>query len=173
MPRHPLTYIALGWLGLLVLGANAGASIPDGLGMTVFFVTFASIVYLYVRMCRRWPIAGWLALGFFAGLFGWQRPVYVHTEVTVDDEGNEVTVYDDSCDAAHDTYCDSGGSSDHGKTEMSNALSKLLAARAKQPAPSGTTHNVVTSRVVNPAEAAVAAGCEHSVTTIPRSSTFT
>ena len=72
----------------------------------------ASIVYLYVRLCRRWPIAGWLAFGFFAGLFGWQRPVYVHTEVTVDDEGNEVTVYDDNCDAAtDDTYYDDGGGS--------------------------------------------------------------
>ena len=103
-----MAYLAIAWLVGLMLAANAGASIPDGLGMTVFFVTFASIVYLYIRMCRRWPIAGWLALGFFAGLFGWQRPIYVHNEVTVDDEGNEVTVYDDSCD---DTYCDSGGSS--------------------------------------------------------------
>ena len=69
--------------------------------MTVLGLTFASIVYLYVRLCRRWPAAGWLAFGFFAGLFGWQRPVYVHTEVSVDDEGNEVTVYDDNCDAAY------------------------------------------------------------------------
>ena len=107
-----MTYIALGWLAVLVLAANAGIPTPDGFGMTVFGLTLASIGYLYVRLCRRWPAAGWLAFGFFAGLFGWQRPVYVHSEVTVDDEGNEVAVYDDCDAAADDTYCDSGGSSD-------------------------------------------------------------
>ena len=107
-----MAYLAIAWLVGLVLAANAGASIPDGLGMTVVGLTLASFVYLYVRLCRRWPIAGWLAFGFLAGLFGWQRPVYVHTEVTVDDEGNEVTVYDDNCDAAtDDTYYDDGGGS--------------------------------------------------------------
>jgi hypothetical protein len=65
----PLVF-ALGWLGLLVLAANAGASIPDGLGLTVFFVTLWSLGYLYFRLCRRWPIAGWLGLGFLVGLFG-------------------------------------------------------------------------------------------------------
>jgi hypothetical protein len=114
MPRrsNPLTYLALGWLGLLVLGANAGVSVSDGFGMTVLMVTLASCVYLYVRLCRRWPAFGWLELGLLAGLFGWQRPVYVHTEVTVDDEGNEVTVYDSNCDAAtNDGYVDDGGGS--------------------------------------------------------------
>ena len=38
----PLIF-ALGWLGLLVLAVNAGASIPDGLGLTVFFVTLWSL----------------------------------------------------------------------------------------------------------------------------------
>jgi hypothetical protein len=109
MPRHPLTYIALAWLALLMLAAHAGIPAPDGFGPVIVWLTLASVIYLFVRMCRRWPVAGWLALGFFAGLFGWQRPVYVHSEVTVDDEGNETTVYDDNCD---DTYCDSGGSSD-------------------------------------------------------------
>ena len=105
-------YLALGWLGPLVLAANAGIPAPDGLGLAILGLTFASIVYLYVRLCRRWPIAGWLGFGFFAGLFGWSRPVYVHTEVTVDGEGNEVTVYDDNCDAAtDDTYYDDGGGS--------------------------------------------------------------
>jgi hypothetical protein len=107
-----MSYVALGWLVFLVLGANAGIPVPDGLGLVVVGLTLWSIVYLYARLCRRFPAAGWVALGFFAGLFGLSRPVYVHTEVTVDDEGNEVAVYDD-CDAAtDDTYCDSGGSSD-------------------------------------------------------------
>jgi hypothetical protein len=72
MPRcsNLLTYVALGWLALLVLAANAGASVPDGLGLIVVGLTFASIVYLYVRLCRRWPAAGWLRLGFLVGLFG-------------------------------------------------------------------------------------------------------
>jgi hypothetical protein len=106
------TILALGWLALLVLAVNAGASIPDGLGLAVFFATLASVVYLYVRLCRRFPVFGWLAFGFLAGVFGWQRPVYVYNEVTVDDEGNEVAVYDDNCDAASDdTYYDDGGGS--------------------------------------------------------------
>ena len=107
-----MAYLALAWLGGLVLMAHSGVAVPDGFGMTVLGLTFGSVVYLYIRLVRRWPIAGWLAFGFFAGLFGWQRPVYVHTEVTVDDEGNDVTVYDDNCDAAtDDTYYDDGGGS--------------------------------------------------------------
>jgi hypothetical protein len=105
-----MAYLAIAWLVGLMLAANAGASIPDGFGMTVLGLTLWSLGYLYYRLCKHWPAAGWLAFGFFAGLFGWSRPVYVHTEVTVDDEGNEVTVYDDSCDAAiDDTYYDDGG----------------------------------------------------------------
>jgi hypothetical protein len=114
MPRrsNPLTYLALGWLVALVLAANAGIPAPDGLGLAIVAMTLWSLVYLYIRLVRRWPIAGWLAFGFLAGLFGWQRPVYVHTEVTVDDEGNETTIYD-NCDAAtDDTYYDGGSSSD-------------------------------------------------------------
>jgi hypothetical protein len=37
-----MTYLALAWLAGLMLAANAGASIPDGLGLTVFFVTLWS-----------------------------------------------------------------------------------------------------------------------------------
>ena len=72
MPRrsNPLTYLALGWLGLLVLAANAGVSVPDGFGTTVFFLTICSVGFLYFWACRRRPIAGWLMLGFFVGLFG-------------------------------------------------------------------------------------------------------
>ena len=29
---------------------------PDGFGLVVVGLTFASVVYLFVRMCRRWPI---------------------------------------------------------------------------------------------------------------------
>jgi hypothetical protein len=107
-----MTYLALGWLAVLVLAANAGASVPDGFGLVVVGLTLASVVYLFVRMCRRWPVFGWLAFGLLAGVFGWSRPVYVRTEVTVDDEGNEVTVYDNCYAASDDTCCDSGGSSD-------------------------------------------------------------
>jgi hypothetical protein len=56
----------------------------------------------------RWPTAGRLGLGFFAGVFGASRPIYIRNEITDDDDGNEVAVYD-NCDA--DAYCD-GGSSD-------------------------------------------------------------
>ena len=65
-----MAYLAIAWLVGLMLAANAGASIPDGFGMTVFGLTLASVVYLYVRLCRRWPIAGWLGLGLIVGLFG-------------------------------------------------------------------------------------------------------
>jgi hypothetical protein len=53
-----------------MLAANAGASIPDGLGMTVFFATVWSLGFLYFRACRRWPVVGWLGLGLLIGLFG-------------------------------------------------------------------------------------------------------
>jgi hypothetical protein len=89
-----------------VLVAYAGASIPDGFGLAVFGATLWALVYLYIRLCRRFPIAGWIGLGFLAGVFGWERPVYIRNEVTVDDEGNEVAAVTD------DTYCDSGASSD-------------------------------------------------------------
>jgi hypothetical protein len=65
-----MTYVAIAWLVGIMLAANAGASIPDGLGMTVFFVTLWSLGYLYFRLCRRWPVVGWLGLGLIVGLFG-------------------------------------------------------------------------------------------------------
>ena len=61
-------YFALGWLGLLVLAANAGVAVPDGLGLVVVALTLWAIGYLYYRLCRRWPIAGWLGLGFLVAL---------------------------------------------------------------------------------------------------------
>ena len=72
MPRRSnlLTYVALGWLVALVLAANAGIPVPDGFGMTVFFLTLWSLGFLYFRLCRRWPVVGWLALGLIVGLFG-------------------------------------------------------------------------------------------------------
>jgi hypothetical protein len=63
-------YLALGWLGLLVLTANAGVPVPDGFGLAILAMTLWSVGYLYFRLCRRWPIAGWLGLGFIVGLFG-------------------------------------------------------------------------------------------------------
>jgi hypothetical protein len=97
MPRHPLTYFALGWLGLLVLAANAGASIPDGFGMTVFFVALWSLGFLFFRACRRWPVFGWLALGFIAGLFG--GGYHSHTTYVVEREYDDSDCVDrDSCD---------------------------------------------------------------------------
>ena len=65
-----MTYAALAWLVGLLLAANAGASIPDGFGMAVFFVTLCALGFLYFRACRRWPVFGWLGLGLLVGLFG-------------------------------------------------------------------------------------------------------
>jgi hypothetical protein len=87
-------YIAIGWLGLLVLAANANVPVPDGFGMAILAMTLWSVVYLYIRLCRRWPLAagrwplaGWLALGFLAGLFGSRSSVatiYEHDDECVD-----------------------------------------------------------------------------------------
>jgi hypothetical protein len=63
-------YLALGWLGFLVLAANAAIPVPDGFGLVVVGLTLWSFGYLYFRLVRRWPIAGWLGLGFIVGLFG-------------------------------------------------------------------------------------------------------
>jgi hypothetical protein len=97
MPRHPLTYIALGWLALLVLGANAGIPAPEGFGPVLVWLTLASVIYLFVRMCRRWPIFGWLAFGFVAGLFG--AGYHSHTTTFVEREYDHVEcdTYD-NCD---------------------------------------------------------------------------
>jgi hypothetical protein len=105
-------YFAFGWLAALVLAAHAGVSVPDGFGLAILVLTLWSVVYLYVRLCRRWPIAGWIGLGFLAGLFGASRPIYIRNEITVDDDGNEVAVYDDNCDAVIDDAYYDGGSSD-------------------------------------------------------------
>ena len=52
-----------------------------------------------------------LFFSFLAGLFGWSRPqVYVHTDVTVENDGYSID--GDNCDyAADDTYYDGGGDS--------------------------------------------------------------
>ena len=57
-----MTYVALAWLVGLMLAANAAASIPDGFGMTVFFVTLWSLIFVFqglpplagVRLARAW-----------------------------------------------------------------------------------------------------------------------
>jgi hypothetical protein len=105
--------LALGWLAVFALAVHLGVPVPDGLGWMVFFVTLWALGFLYFRLCRRFPAFGWIGLGFFAGVFGASRPIYIRNEITVvDDEGNEVAAYDDSCDAAaDDSYYDGGGSS--------------------------------------------------------------
>src|SRR3954469_14274796 len=72
MPRRSnlLTYVALGWLALLVLAVNAGVPVPEGLGLAIVGLTFWALGVLYFRAFRRWPVFGWLALGIVAGLFG-------------------------------------------------------------------------------------------------------
>ena len=96
--NNPLLIFALGWLVVLVLAANAGMSVPDGLGLTVLGLTLASIVYLYVRLCRRWPVFAWAGLGFLAGLFG--GGYYSHHTTTVIERE-----YDDS-DCVDRDVCD-------------------------------------------------------------------
>jgi hypothetical protein len=84
-------YLALGWLAGLMLAANAGIPTPDGSALPIVALTLWSLGYLYYRLCRRWPIAGWLMLGFFVGLFGGSS--HSHTTTFVERE------YDDSnCD---------------------------------------------------------------------------
>jgi uncharacterized membrane protein AbrB (regulator of aidB expression) len=80
MPRrsNPLTYLALGWLVALVLAAHAGIPAPDGFGLAILALTIWSLGYLYYRLCRRWPLAGWLMLGFFVGLFGGSSAATTH-----------------------------------------------------------------------------------------------
>src|SRR4051812_26716972 len=90
MPHHPLTYIALGWLVVLIFAAHAAVPAPEGFGPVIVWLTLASVVYLFVRMCRRWPIFGWLALGFVAGLFG--AGYHSHTTTLVERE------YEPECD---------------------------------------------------------------------------
>ena len=58
-----------------------------------------------------------LLWGFLAGLFGWPRPVHVHTNVIVD-AASEAETYDNDCDCDCDasdyvddvSYDDSGSS---------------------------------------------------------------
>lgn len=90
--------LALSWLAVLVLAANAGASIPDGFGLAVFGMTLWALAYLYVRLCRRWPIAGWLGLGFIVGLFG--GGYHSHTTTYVERE------YEPECDSYDRADCD-------------------------------------------------------------------
>jgi hypothetical protein len=94
--RAIMTYIALGWLVTLVLAANAGASIPDGFGMTVFFVTLWALGFLYFTACRRWPVFGWLGLGFLVGLFG--GGYHSHTTTVVEREYDGDCIDRDGCD---------------------------------------------------------------------------
>jgi hypothetical protein len=98
MPRrfNPLTCVALGWLGLLVLAVNAGVPAPDGFGLVVVGLTLWSLGYLYYRMCQCWPIAGWLAFGFVAGLFG--GGYHSHTTTVVERVDDSDCIDRDNCD---------------------------------------------------------------------------
>ena len=92
-----MTYLALAWLGLLVLAANSGVGVPDGFGLAVFGLTLASLIYLYARLCRRWPVFAWAGLGFLAGLFG--GGYYgSHTTTVVEREYDGDCVDRDNCD---------------------------------------------------------------------------
>ena len=90
--------LALGWLAALILAATAHIPAPDGFGLAILGLTLWSLGYLYFRLCRRWPIAGWLMLGFFVGLFGGSS----HSNATTFVERE----YDDSdCVDRDDTGC--------------------------------------------------------------------
>ena len=61
--------------------------------MAILALTFWSLGYLYYRLCRRWPIAGWLMLGFFVGLFGGSSSstattIYEHDDIECDNYDN-------------------------------------------------------------------------------------
>jgi hypothetical protein len=94
--NNPLLIFALGWLALLALGANAGIPVPDGFGLAIIGLTLASIVYPYVRLCRRWPVFAWAGLGLLAGLFGGGYYSHHNTTTVVERE------YDDSDCVDHD-----------------------------------------------------------------------
>jgi hypothetical protein len=74
--------IALSWLVILAVAVHLGVSTPDGFGWAVFFATLWALGFLYFRACRHFPVFGWLALGFVAGLFGGSR--YSHTTTVVE-----------------------------------------------------------------------------------------
>ena len=80
-----LTYVALAWLGAFVLMAHAGISVPDGFRLAILVLTFWSLGYLYYRLCRRWPLAGFLGFGFIVGLFGGGYQSSATTVVEYDD----------------------------------------------------------------------------------------
>jgi hypothetical protein len=69
----------------------------------------------------------YLFWGFLAGLFGWQRPVYIRNEVTVDAEGGDsfAACDNDNCDYVADDYTPDdtpydGGSYDGGSSGSSD-----------------------------------------------------
>jgi hypothetical protein len=90
-------YFAFGWLAVLVFAANASVPAPDGFGLAILALTFWSLGYLYYRLCRRWPVVGWLGLGLLAGLFG--GGYHSHTTTFVEREYDDVECdTHDSCD---------------------------------------------------------------------------
>lgn len=90
-------YLALGWLAGLILAANAHIPAPDGFGLAIVAMTLWSVVYPYIRLVRRWPIAGWLMLGFFVGLFGGGYHSSATTFVERDYDDSNCDNYD-NCD---------------------------------------------------------------------------
>jgi hypothetical protein len=89
--------LALAWLAAFALAVHLGVPVPDNLGWVVFFVTLWSLAFLFFGACRRWPLVGWLTLGFIAGLFG--AGYHTHTTTVVEREYDDSDCFDrDSCD---------------------------------------------------------------------------
>ena len=86
--------LALVWLGAFALAVHLGVPVPDGLGWVIFAATLWSLGYLYVRLCKRWPLMDWASLGFIAGLFGAGYHTHTTTYVVRDSDCIDRDSYD-------------------------------------------------------------------------------